>query len=188
MYDPETLAIGVLGRPHGVRGEIVLRPFNSVGRPRPLSPAATETVLLVRDGRTTKQRLQSCRAVGDHLLLGFAGVDSPEAARAFTHSEVRVSRGALPALAPGEFYVEDINGCDVLDADGRRLGRATGSFWNGAHDVMTVALEGEGASGEALIPIVAGVVLAVEPQARRVRVNWQVDAEDTTDETEAGDG
>ena len=181
MYDPETLAIGVLGRPHGVRGEIVLRPFNTVGRIRPLTPAEAETVQLVRDGHSTSKRLQSCRAAGDHLLVTFVGVDSPESARALTHSEVRVNRRALPALAPGEFYVEDLVGCDVVDAEGRSLGRVTGTFWNGAHDVMTVVGEGQD-DGEALIPIVPGIVVAVEPEARRVRVDWRSDVEEADDD------
>jgi 16S rRNA processing protein RimM len=172
VYDPETLAIGVLGRPHGVGGELVLRPFNTVGRVRPLSPADAGIVLLVRDGRATSNRLHSCRAAGDHLLVAFVGVDSLEAARVLTHSEVRVSRRALPALEPGEFYVEDVIGCDVVGTDGRALGRVTGTFWNGAHDVMTVVGD---ADGEALIPIIPDVVVAVEPEARRVRVNWQLD-------------
>jgi len=179
LYDPETLAIGVLGRPHGVRGEIALRPFNTVGRVRALSPADGGTVILVRDGRATEKRLESARAAGDHLLLSFVGVDTLEAARALTHSEVRVSRRALPALGPGEFYVEDVVGCDVVDvADGRRLGRVTGCFWNGAHDVMTVAGDD---GGETLIPIVPEVIAAVEVAARRVRVSWQLDAAEGDD-------
>ena len=180
MYDSETLAIGVLGRPHGVRGEIVLRPFNTVGRVRPLVTTAAGTVFLVQDGRMTEKRLESARAAGDHLLLSFVGVDSPEAARALTHSEVRVSRGVLPTLGPGEFYVEDLVGCEVVDAaGGRRLGRVAGCFWNGAHDVMTVA----GDDGrETLIPIVPDVIVAVETAARRVRVSWQLDDEDGHDD------
>ncbi len=171
MYDPETLAIGVLGRPHGVHGEIALRPFNTIGRLRVLSPAVVGTVLLVHEGRTTSQRLLACRAAGDHLLLSFAGVDSPEAARALTHSEVRVSRQALPPLSPGEYYVEDVIGCDVVNDAGASLGRATSTFWNGAHDVMTVT--GDDAGGEMLIPMVPELILAVDVAARRVRVNWQ---------------
>jgi 16S rRNA processing protein RimM len=172
LYDPDTLAIGVLGKPHGLRGEIVLRPYNGVGRVRPLSPADGDTVELVRDGQTMRKRLRSCRVLGENLVLAFEGPESPDAVRVFTHWEVRVARQALPALAPGEYFVEDVVGCDVLNSDGRRLGQASGTFWNGAHDVMTVALaEGEG--GELLIPMVPAVMLAVDVAARVVRVAWE---------------
>lgn len=173
MYDPDTLTIGVLGKPHGLRGEIVLRPYNSVGRARPLSPAGTETVELVRDGQTMRKRLRSCRPLGETLVLAFEGADSPDAVRVFTHWEVRVARRALPALAPGEYFVEDVVGCDVLNADGQRLGQATGTFWNGAHDVMTVSLAEKKGAAEMLIPMVPAVMLAVDAGARVVRVAWE---------------
>jgi 16S rRNA processing protein RimM len=174
LFDPDTLAIGVLGKPHGVRGEIALRPFNTVGSIRALSPAAAEVVFLVRDGKTTHLRLRVCRPAGDHLLLAFDGVDSLEGARALVHSEVRVPRKALPPLAPGEYYVEDVVGCDVVNAAGQPLGQATGTFWNGAHDVMSV----KSAEGELLIPMVPAVIVSVDVPARLVRVEWEVPADE----------
>jgi 16S rRNA processing protein RimM len=174
VYDPDTLAIGVLGKPHGVRGEIALRPFNTVGVIRALTPATSEVVFLVRDGKTSQARLRVCRAAGDHLLLAFDGVDSLDAARALTHSEVRVPRKALPPLGPGEYYVEDVVGCDVVNAADQRLGQATGTFWNGAHDVMAV----NSGTGEMLIPMVPAVIITVDASARLVRVDWEVSADE----------
>lgn len=173
MYDPDTLAIGVLGKPHGLRGEIALRPYNTVGRVRSLIPIETQTVFLVRDGQTTTRRLRSCRAAGENLLLAFEGADSLDAVRTFIHSEVRVARQVLPPLAPGEYYVEDVVGCEVLNAEGQRLGQASGTFWNGAHDIMTVTSQ----AGEVLIPLVTDVVLAVDARARVVRVIWEASAD-----------
>ena len=174
MYDPDTLAVGVLGKPHGVRGELALRPFNSVGHPRALSPATASTVWLIAVGQPPiEKQLRSCRAAGDHLLVAFHGVDSLDAARALTHAVVRISRQALPPLQPGEYYVEDVVGCEVVTLAGQSLGQATGSFWNGAHDVMSVSLNDK----ETLIPMVPAVMVAMDLAARRVQIDWEVEAE-----------
>jgi 16S rRNA processing protein RimM len=174
VYDPDTLAVGVLGKPHGVRGELALRPFNSVGHPPALSPASTGTVWLIADGRPPMEKqLRLCRAAGDHLLVAFQGVDSLDAARALTHAVVRISRQALPPLGPGEYYVEDVVGCDVVTVAGQSLGKATGTFWNGAHDVMSVSLNDK----ETLIPMVPAVMVAVDLAARRVQIDWEVEVD-----------
>ena len=47
-YDPETLTVGMLGRPHGVHGEINLRPHDFNGR----ALEGARRLLLVVDGHT----------------------------------------------------------------------------------------------------------------------------------------
>lgn len=104
--------------------------------------------------------------------MRFEGVTDREAAAALTLSEVRAPRAALPPLAPGEFYVEDLPGCTVEDQASRTLGTVQGTFWNGAHDVATVvAADGV----ERLIPIVTAHVLAVDVAGRKMQVRWDDD-------------
>jgi 16S rRNA processing protein RimM len=82
---------------------------------------------------------------------------------------VRARRAALPALAPGEFYVEDVVGCQVVHEGGRALGVAASTYWNGAQDVMVV----EGPDGaEALIPLVPQFVVAMDAAGRKIVVSW----------------
>jgi 16S rRNA processing protein RimM len=158
----------VLGRPHGVTGEIALRPYNERGR----SLATLRQVYVVRDGVRTTRDVTACRAVGGGYLLRLAGVVDRAAAAALTLGEVRIPRSALPALGPGEFYVEDIPGCAVEDEAGKPLGTAAGTFWNGAHDVVTVA---GGDGRERLIPLVPDFVLTVDGPNRKIVVRWEHD-------------
>ena len=169
-YDPRTIAIGVLGKPHGVHGEIGLRPFNLetvvVLEPGP--------VMLERGGRSAPHVVTRTRPFGSGLLITIAGVDTREAASALTHSEVRVERTTLPAPASDEFFVADVVGCQVINHDGAHLGVVDKTFWNGAHDVMIVRHgAGEGASAvERLIPMVPNFIRGVDAAARTVRVEW----------------
>jgi len=170
-YDPATLAIGVFGRPHGVTGEISLRPYNARGR----ELASVREVHLSHDGRWTTHQLVGCRPVEGGYLCRLAGVGDRDAAAKLTLAEVRVARTALPPLAPGEYYVEDVLGCAVEDVSGRSLGVARGTFWNGAHDVMTAA----GPDGhEHLIPLVPDFVLLVDGPGRKITVRWDPDDDD----------
>lgn len=169
-YDPETLPVGVLGRAHGLRGEITLRPHNVAGSDLGL---VTELILdrdAARAGAREVRRLQSIRPAGDGWLVKFVGVDTRSDVEALTNVPVRVRRAALPPLAEGEFFVADTVGCEVFAEDGRRLGIVADTFWNGAHDVMQVRGEGE---GELMIPALGEFVRSVDVVARKVIVDWQ---------------
>jgi 16S rRNA processing protein RimM len=161
-----------------VTGEISLRPYNPQGR----SLAALRRIIVVRAGRREERDVTGCRPVEGGYLMRLAGVTTREAAAAFTLGEVRVLRTSLPPLEPGEYYVEDVPGCAVEDEAGRALGVAVGTFWNGAHDVLTVVdqkgQEGqEGNAGkERLIPLVPEFVLTVDARGRKIRVRWDDDA------------
>jgi 16S rRNA processing protein RimM len=167
-FDPETIAIGVVGRPHGVRGELLLRPYNT----RDSALEQLDSLILERDGVRTEYQIESLRGAAEAVIAKLAGIDDRDAAAALTLSLVRVPRAALPPLAPGEYYVEDVVGCAVVDRDERPLGVAAGTFWNGAHDVMTV----EGGDGrERMVPLVPEFVLEVDAPRRKIRVDWHDD-------------
>jgi len=174
-YDPETLSVGVIGRPHGVRGEVYFRPHN------PQSRAFDEIrqLSIVRDGQSRLYDVVSMRPVADAYIAHLDGVDDRDAAAALTLGEVRIARAQLPPLAPGEYYVEDVVGCAVEGEDGRPLGVVRGTMWNGAHDVATV----EGPDGdERLIPLVPEFVLNVDAPARKIRVRWDLLSDDGRDD------
>ena len=153
-------------------GEIILRLYDRDGR----ALAQLSEVLIGRPGQPLsawkRKRLLGSRRVNDGYLVRLDGVPTREAAAALTLSEVRAPRAALPALEPGEFYVEDVAGCAVEDEAGRSLGVVQATFWNGAHDVATVvAADGT----ERLIPIVPEHVVAVDAPGRKMRVRWEDD-------------
>jgi 16S rRNA processing protein RimM len=176
-YDPETLSVGVLGRPHGIRGGIYFRPHN------PQSRAFDEVrqLWIVKDGARRLFEVTSMRPVADAYIAQLAGVDDREAAAALSLAEVLVARAWLPPLEPGEYFVEDVVGCAVEREDGRPLGVVRGTMWNGAHDVATI----EGADGEEhLIPLVPDFVVDVDAPARKMRVRWLDEDDEGDDENE----
>jgi 16S rRNA processing protein RimM len=164
---PERLALGVLGRPHGVRGELVFHAFNPDGAQLPdlNLPLAVE---LRRSSGSRAAVVVAARPFKDGALVRLEGVASREDAAALTGHELCVARAELPALADDECYTDDLMGCAVFDLEGRSRGRVTAIFWNGSHDVLTVVDDG---GQELLVPAVREFLASVDLPGRRIVVD-----------------
>jgi 16S rRNA processing protein RimM len=164
---PELIAFGTLGRPHGLKGELPLRPFNADGAD--LAEASLPLAVEVKKGALSRTlSLVAVRPAADHLLVRLEGVDSREEAAALTNSEVWLPRDCLPPPEDDEVYVEDLIGCEVADLAGQVRGTVKGTFWNGAQDVLMVQTPD---GGELLVPAVPEFIHAVDLEARRVVVD-----------------
>jgi len=62
-FDPETVVVGILGRPHGVRGEISLRLYNEGSD----ALDGVSSLILERDGARTTHVLEGVRPGGQAL-------------------------------------------------------------------------------------------------------------------------
>ena len=145
-----------ISRPRGVRGEVraealthSLERFDDLGN-----------VVLERAGQPELPLvLERWRTDAKGLLLKFAGVDSPEAARdELVKGYITVARNQLAPLPEGTYYIDDLVDATVVDATGRELGRITEVMQMPSTDVWVV----HGARGEVLVPAVGDFVVAVE--------------------------
>ena len=166
------LSFGVLRRPHGTKGEILLAPYGEdpgslVQQPCPM---AVRVQAAGSDaGGAQTMELAACRPVHGGLLVRFSGLDDREKVAALVGHEVQVPRQALAPLGPGEFYVDDVVGCEVVSVRGERFGRVRGVFWNGAQNVMAIAAED---GGERFVPVVAQLICAFDPSVGRITVDF----------------
>lgn len=110
------------------------------------------------------------RMHGQTLLAHLAGLDDRDAAEALNGYEIAVPRAELPPADEGEYYWSDLIGFQVVNLAGDTLGRLEGFLETGAQDVMRVK-----GDKEFLIPFTAPIVDAVQPEARRVVVDWGLD-------------
>jgi len=104
------------------------------------------------------------------LLAKLAGLDDREAALKLKGSTVYVRREAMPAPEEGHYYLADLVGLEVVNAQGVVLGAVKRWMFNGAQDVMEV--QGEGTR---LLPWIPSVVKKVDLQQRRIEVDWGAD-------------
>src|SRR5260221_235373 len=68
--DPSLLPFGRLGRPHGLKGDLALRPFNPDASELARLKLPVTVTLLGPAGRSEKT-LQAIRPAGDHFLVRF---------------------------------------------------------------------------------------------------------------------
>lgn len=147
MPGPRLVAVGRVGRPHGVQGEVRVEAgpglVEGMGRYRRfyLSRGSAEEASPVA--------VEAWRPHGRFVLVVFQGARTPEQAAAFTGSILWVERSELPPLAEGEYYHADLLGCAVRDEGGNDLGKVVDVFATGAHDVLVIRGDG----GEWMLPV-----------------------------------
>ncbi len=138
---PGLLEVGRIGRPHGVRGDLVVSFTSDVAaRREPGSRLEVET----RAGRR-EMVVESCRVHGDRHVVHFTGVDDRNAAEKL----VNLLLFAEPLSDAGDdtVWVHELIGSRVVDASGREWGTCVSVIANPAHDILEV-------SNGALVPAV----------------------------------
>lgn len=109
---------------------------------------------------------------GPRLVVKLHGIDTPEQAAALGRQVIRVSRSALPALEPGEYYWHDLVGLEVVNLQGHHYGRVVAMQETGAHDVLEILSQGR----TVLIPFVVDeFVHAVNLGEGRITVDWPLE-------------
>ena len=109
------LELGVITRPHGVRGEVRVKLHN----PDSDALASLDSVQLrfrKQPDRTIK--IQAARLTAKGALVKFVGVTDMDAAEALRDHVVFADRALLPPLEPGEYYLSDLVGATVTGPDG----------------------------------------------------------------------
>ena len=151
----------------GVRGELKLQSFTD--------PASTildyQPWMLVHEGAERPLSGARGRVTNKGLTATFPGIEDRDAAQALAGAEVWVPRSRLPRPAKGEYYWVDLEGMDVLNREGIRLGRVSHLFETAANLVLVVSGE-----REHLVPYIEGqFVLGVDFEAGRIDVDWDAD-------------
>ena len=99
--------LGVIARPHGVRGELRVHLFNPDST---LLEELGEVFLKPQGQPPSRVGIAGTRRGPKALLMRLAGVESREDADALRGSILCVPRAALPELEEGEFYLADLIG------------------------------------------------------------------------------
>ncbi len=164
-----TVRVGVVGRPHGLRGAFHVH----------MDDPGSDCLDGVREVWTLgwgkpprKHSVAAATSAGPgRWTLQLEGVTTREAALAMKGREVHVDAACLE-LEAGEILVADLPGHDVVEA-GRVVGRIESTYWNGAHDVLTV----ETAEGPVDFPVAPGYVIGEDEQGRVEVVGFEWFAE-----------
>lgn len=116
--------LGTVGKPHGYRGEFVA--YTDSGRESALELASKLFV-----GKTPESALPypvvSATWMPKGWKIKLEGVETDETVKSLRGHLLFANRAELPPTEEGEFYLGDLVGCTVRNADsGEDVGRCTG--------------------------------------------------------------
>jgi 16S rRNA processing protein RimM len=152
------IAIAVLGKTRGNRGELTAFPLS--GKPERFE--ALHEVFLFGSG--ARYEVETTWFHQGTLIFKFRGVDTISDAELLTGAEVRVPLDQRTPLDPGEFFQDDLIGCQVVDRrTGQPLGSVSGWEDGGGAGLLVV-------NGDLLIPFARTICVEIDPAARRIAV------------------
>ncbi len=160
------IRVARVGKTWGVRGQLIVRLDNPDSE-----QGWIDEVIWLRGEAWPMAPVEvgKWQVKGERILIQFAGIESPEDARALTGLELWVPREALPKTDEDEHYVRDLLGMKVIDKVRGELGHIAQVFPAGTADVWVV----RGPQGEHMIPAVSDFILSVDDEARIVTVLYE---------------
>jgi 16S rRNA processing protein RimM len=154
------LVVGRIGRAHGVLGEATIE----VRTDDPDLRFAVGEKLTLENGNTLT--VSSYRWHNQILLLSFNGINDrnkiEELRDKLLYAEVDTK-----ANQPGEYHFQQLIGCQVILADGSKLGEVKEIVQLPGQDLLSV----ESAKGEVLIPMVKQIIVSIDVDQKIIQIN-----------------
>jgi 16S rRNA processing protein RimM len=159
------IAVGVIRKPHGVRGEASVEPWtDSVGR----FEALQKVMLVSPDERETRDvRVEAVRFHGERALMKFAGIETPEAVQLLHNWTLEIPEDQARALDEDEYFLHDLAGMKLIDAEGRERGVVTEAYEGGGGVLLNVK-RADGRTFE--LPFAADLCTQIDLAAKRIVV------------------
>ena len=156
----DTLAVGRIVRPHGVRGAMLLEPYSEL-----VSAVIAGSRVQLGEDRTSATVL-ACRKHGERYLLELKGHTSHESAERWREAELRIPADKAPALPADTYFHWQLLGLSVVTEDGTVLGQLAEILTTGANDVYLVR-----GDRDLLLPATSEVIRQVDPASGRLVVH-----------------
>ena len=161
--DQRRILLGVIGRPHGVRGLVHVHSHTA-------DPADLTAYGDLSDAKgrqfVLRWRGEGVAEIAEIVDGKPVTVKDRDAAARLTRTELFIDRDRLPPAEEDEFYLSDLVGLAAFDGAGRQLGKVTLVHDYGAG----ASLEIEGTGRPMIVPFTRACVPVVDIAAGRVEI------------------
>lgn len=157
----EFIVIGQITKPHGIRGEVRVKPHTD-------EPDRFNWLEQVYVGELSPRLMavEKARVHQGMVLLKLTAVNDRNAADTLRGEWLMVPEDEALPLAEGEYYLFQLEGLTVVTDSDELLGTLTRVIETGANNVFVV----QGALGERLLPDIAEVVQEIDFENGRMIV------------------
>ena len=114
--------IGVIGKPHGIKGEInvmVVADYPNIILKGSILFMDQDLSIPIEIDNVRQKKLKG----RDVSVIKLAGIDDRNDAQRLKGKNLYMSGGDVPALEKGQFWIDDLIGCRVLLNDGTDIGK-----------------------------------------------------------------
>ena len=157
------LEVGKIVSTHGIKGEVRVDPWCD----GPAFLKQFKTLYYDKNG-ARPVAVKACRPHSNIAILKLEGVDTVEAAAALRNKVLFMAR-ADAQLPDNSFFIQDLIGCRVFDADApdKQYGVLTDVSTTGANDVWHVT---DDSGKEYLLPAIPPVVIDTDIDNERILI------------------
>lgn len=152
----ETLAVGQILKPHGVKGEAKILPLTDDSR------RFRKLKYVLIDGN--EYPVSWCKLQNDRVILKLEGVDTIEAVEKLRNKYISVRREDAVRLPKDTYFIADLKGCSVYDTNNEYIGKIFEVIKTGSNDVYWIK---EGPK-EVLVPAMKDFVTDILIEDKKV--------------------
>jgi 16S rRNA processing protein RimM len=162
----DRIAVGVIRRAHGLRGEASVEPWTD--SPDRFTELESVTLVSPDESQTREATIESVRAHGERALVKFSGVATPEDVQLLQNWTIEIPEAEARELEEDEYFLHDLVGLTLFDADGRERGVVTDVIEGGGGLLLNVK-RADGRQFE--LPFAAQLCTEIDLENRRIVVS-----------------
>ncbi len=160
----DRIAVGVIRKPHGVRGEASIEAWtDSLDR---FNDLRAVTLVAPDESSTRAATIESVRAHAGRALVKFVEIGTPEEIAALRGWTVEIAESEARPLGQDEYFLHDLIGLTLVDAEGREQGMVVAAG-EGAGGVLLTVERGDQTFD---VPFAAEICTKIDLEKKRIIV------------------
>jgi 16S rRNA processing protein RimM len=168
----DRIALGIIRKAHGVRGEASVEAWSD--SPDRFTDLGNVTLVSPDESQTRDAAIESVRIHAGRALVKFSGIDAPEDVQKLQNWTVEIPLLEARNLDADEYFLHDLVGLTLVDAEGRERGRVVEVEETGGGLLLVV----DGPRGRFDVPFAAEICTKVDLEAKRIVVSLPEGIED----------
>ena len=156
--------VGVITSTHGLRGEVKVYPTTD----NPQRFKRLKQVILDTGKEKLELEIEGVKFFKQMVILKFKDIDNINDVEKYRQKKLLVTRENAVRLGRDEYFIADLMELQVLDEEGKEIGRLRDVMQTGANDVYVIDMTD---GRELLLPAIKQCVLEINVEEGWIRVH-----------------